>query len=88
MAYVMEQDAIILLNIWYCRDATPNCLKDIILLLQKKHGVKIPNSDQEWADTPRTSICIRRSMVLQDGLKEASKARFDPMNLLKVCFYD
>ena len=84
----MEQDAIILLNIWYCRDATPNCLKDIILLLQKKHGVKIPKSDQEWADTPRTSICIRRSMVLQDGLKEASKARFDPMKLLKVCFYD
>ena len=70
--------------IYVFREATPTCLKDIILFLQSQHGIKIPDSDQEWADAPRTSICIRRSMILQDGLKEANKARFDPGKLLKV----
>ena len=78
--------------LWYklvciCRDAAPSCLKDIILSLQKQHRVKLPENDEEWADVARTSICIRRAMVLQDGLKEARKARFDPAKLLKVCFY-
>ena len=78
--------ATILMKFFLCfRDvAAPNCVKDIIVSLQRKHGLKIPQRNEEWGDITRTSICIRRSLVLKDGLKEASKARFDPYNLLKV----
>ena len=63
------------------RDIAPSSLEDIIHSLQKKHGLKIPKCDEEWADMPRTSVCTRRS----DGLKEALKsARFDPAKLFKV----
>ena len=69
---------------YFNRDAAPDCVKDIIQLLQKQHGLKLPESDEEWIDVPRTSICVRRSFILKDGLKEAGKSRFDPAKLLKV----
>ena len=58
------------------RDIAPSSLEDIIRSLQKKHGIKIPKCDEEWADIPRTSVCIQRSLLVQDGLKEASKIVF------------
>ena len=64
----------------------PTCLKDVLLLL-KRNGIKIPETDEEWAEASRNSICIRRSLVLQDGLKEVSKSRFDPTMLLNVCVH-
>lgn len=36
-------------------------------------------------ETPRTEIDVRRSMILHDALKAASKSRFDPTKLIKVC---
>ena len=49
--------------------------------------MKLPENDEDWADVARISICIRRAVVLQDGLKKARKARFDPAKLLKVYSY-
>ena len=66
----------------------PTCLKDVVLLLQKQNGIKIPETDEEWAEASRNSICIRRSLVLQDGLKEVNKSRFDPTKLLNVCVHE
>ena len=62
----------------------PTSLADIIRQLQKECGLKIPMSEEEWGDIPRTPIDIRRTMVVKDGLREARKARFDPTKLLKV----
>ena len=63
----------------------PTCLRDVIFALQRENGVVIPSTDEEWGQTVRTSIDIRRDFVVKDGLREARKARFDPANLLRVC---
>ena len=62
--------AMILTIAMYIRE--PTCLKDV-LMLQKQNGIKIPETDEEWAEASKNSICIR-SLVLQDGLKEVSKS--------------
>ena len=51
--------AMILTIAMYIRE--PTCLKDV-LLLQKRNGIKIPETDEEWAEASRNSICIRRSL--------------------------
>ena len=65
----------------------PTYLKDVVLLLQKRNGIKIPETEEEWADASRNNIFIRRSQVLQDGLKEVKKSRFNPTKLLNVRMY-
>ena len=65
----------------------PTCLKDVVLLLQKRNGIKIPETEEEWADASRNNICIRRSLVLQDSLKEVKKSQFNPTKLLNVRMY-
>ena len=62
----------------------PTSLADVIRLLQKECGLKIPTSEEEWGEIPRTPIDIRRTMVVKDGLREARKSRFDSTKLLNV----
>ena len=59
-------------------------MADIIFLLQKECNLKIPVTEENWTEFPRTPVDIRRSMVVKDGLREARKPRFDPTKLLKV----
>ena len=44
----------------------------------------MPASEEEWINSDRTEIDIRRTHVLADALKEGHKRRFDPNKLLKV----
>lgn len=63
-----------------------NSLQDIILVLQNNCGLKMPTTGAEWCDVPRTTFDVRRNFVLNDGLREARKSRFDPTKLLNVHF--
>ena len=65
----------------------PSSLPDIIKLLQMECGLKIPTSEEEWREIPRTPIDIRRTMVVKDGLREARKSRFNPTKFLKVATF-
>lgn len=66
----------------------PTTSADIIWLLRKECGLKIPTTEEEWGEIPRTTIDIRRTMVVKDGLREARKSRFDTTKLLNVnAFY-
>lgn len=64
----------------------PTSLQDVIIQLQHKYGLCIPTTDEEWAMCSRMNVDIRRSDVLNDGIREAKKTRFDPTKLLKVCY--
>lgn len=64
----------------------PQNLEEVILALQRESGIMIPSTDELWSLSPRTTIDVRRSMILKDGLREGKKARFDPTKLLKVHF--
>lgn len=44
----------------------------------------MPASEEDWINSDRTEIDIRRSHILADALKECGKRRFDPTKLLKV----
>ena len=63
---------------------TPETLIDVILKLQKECGILIPDSPEDWLNCSRTYIDIRRDKVLEDGIREAKKKRFDPSKLLNV----
>ena len=65
---------------------TPSTLQEIILELRRDCGIMIPTTDEQWAMCPRTSIDIRRNCLIQDGLREAKKQRFDPAKLLNVIY--
>ncbi len=53
-------------------------LKDLVATLRSRWGVQLPSSDDNWATFPRTHVLVRREKVLEDALREAKKARFDP----------
>ena len=74
----------LILYLLYSISHEPTTSADIIRLLQKECGLKIPASEEEWGEIPRTTIDIRRSMVVKDGLREARKSRFDMTKLLNV----
>ena len=65
-----------------CRE--PACLKDIVSSLQRACGLRMPKTDEEWLQVPRTALDVRRSMVVVDGLREARKPRFDVTKLFNV----
>ena len=46
--------------------------------------MKLAVTDDDWATFPRACIDVRREAVLEDALREARKARFDPTKLLNV----
>ncbi len=62
----------------------PKCLKDAVILLQNLSGFTFPRTENDWADTPKLSVDIRRNFVVVDILKEA---RFDELKLLSVNLY-
>lgn len=62
-----------------------NCLSDIVMILRDKCGLRIPDvTSEDWECIPRTSIDVRRDFVVDDGIREARKKRFDTSKLLKV----
>ena len=62
-------------------------LNDVVLVLRQKTNIRIPAvTSEEWEVIPRTSIDVRRDFVVQDGIREARKKRFDPSKLLRVSF--
>ena len=65
-----------------CRE--PTSFSDLLVDMQKKCGVAMLATDEEWAVCPRTSVTIRRDRVVEDALREARRPRFDPTKLLKV----
>ena len=58
--------------------------RDLVATLRSSCGMQLPSSDDEWVTFPRTSIIVRRKHVLEDALREAKKARFDPNKILNV----
>lgn len=56
----------------------------MIKSLQLNCGLHLPHTDSDWLEVPRTEVDIRRSMVVQDSLREARKPRFNASNLLNV----
>ena len=67
-----------LFSVLYSGPEEPKTVADIVLLLQRKCGL----TEQDWNGIPRTSVDIRRSMVVKDGIREAKKPRFDTTKLL------
>ncbi len=58
-----------------------------MLALREKCGIYIPDvTSEEWDDIPRASIDVRRGFVVEDGIREARKKRFNTSNLLRVSF--
>ncbi len=55
-----------------------------MILLQNLSGFTFPRTENDWADTPKLSVDIRRNFVVVDILKEA---RFDELKLLSVNLY-
>lgn len=62
----------------------PKTVADIVLSLQRKCGLRMPVTDEDWIGIPRTPVDIRRSVVVKDAIREARKPRFDATKLLKV----
>ncbi len=62
-----------------------NTLRDVVLMLQRKNGMKLPSTAEEWDMTPRCDLDVRRSHVVVDGVRAAKKTRFNCTNLLRVC---
>lgn len=60
-------------------------LRDVVLMLQQKNGMKFPSTVDEWDMTPRCDIDVRRSHVVVDAVRAAKKKRFDSTKLLRVC---
>ncbi len=58
-----------------------------MILLQNSSGFTFPRTENDWADTPKLSVDIRRNFVVVDILKEARKPRFDELKLLSVRLY-
>ncbi len=62
-----------------------NCLSHIVLALRAKCGIHIPDvNSEDWEVASRTSIDVRRGFVVEDGIREAKKKRFNTSNLLRV----
>ncbi len=62
-----------------------NCLSHIVLALRTKCGIHIPDvNSEDWEVVSRTSIDVRRGFVVEDGIREAKKKRFNTSNLLRV----
>ena len=67
-----------------CRVKQPTDLAECIGVLRQNAGLTIPTTDEEWIDTPRNSIDVRRKHLLTDTLREVKKRRFDDSLLLEV----
>ena len=63
-------------------DKEPECVGDIVRMLQQNNGFDLPKSDDDWADIPRQTVDIRRDFVVSNALREAKKKRFDSTKLL------
>ena len=57
----------------------PTCLKDMI---QTNCGFRLPKTEEERANVPKTSVDIGRGFVVVDILKQARKPRFDETKFL------
>ncbi len=56
-----------------------------MLALRAKCGIHIPDvNSEDWEVASRTSIDVRRGFVVEDGIREAKKKRFNTSNLLRV----
>ena len=49
----------------------PEDLKQVISLLQRKCGLRMPVCGSDYYDLPRTEIDVRRDVVASDGLRAA-----------------
>lgn len=65
-----------------CRE--PTTLRELLAHLQKKNGVRIAVTEDDWATIPRTHVLVDRDTLLQDAIREAKKSRFDPTKVLDV----
>ena len=74
----------ILIIIGSDKEPDPECVGDIVRMLQQKNGFDLPKSDDAWADIPRQTVDIRRDFVVSYALREAKKKRFDSTKLLRV----
>ncbi|XP_064389314.1 uncharacterized protein LOC135337323 isoform X2 [Halichondria panicea] len=71
----------------FCQPRELNCLSHIVLALRAKCGIHIPDvNSEDWEVASRTSIDVRRGFVVEDGIREAKKKRFNTSNLLRVSF--
>ena len=57
---------------------------DRVFKLRAQINFKMPASEEDWLNSDRTEINVRRSHILSDALKEGHKRRFEPTKLLKV----
>ena len=72
------------LILWFANCRNLSSLFDVVGGIQRKYGVAIPKTDEEWAICPRLTIDVRRDKVLEDAIREARKDRFRSSTLLKV----
>ncbi len=60
-------------------------LRYVVLMLQRKNGMKLPSTAEEWDMTPCCDLDVRRSHMVVDGVRAAKKTQFNCTNLLRVC---
>ena len=61
-----------------CLYREPQTVADCVANLRAQMHFTMPVSEEDWINSERTEIDVRRSHILADTLKEGKKPRFDP----------